>query len=107
MLSQPIIVVVFQHYQKLIRASAVIRGLLFGEQIFRSNTPNRTLLVEPTASYTLNKEATERYANTKPVINFQEMSISDKNTIIKLLKQNLSNGQALNQLTKVNAVDQD
>lgn len=45
--------------------------------------------------------------NTKPVINFQEMSISDKNTIIKLLKQNLSNGQALNQLTKVNAVDQD
>lgn len=107
MLSQPIIVVVFQHYQKLIRASAAIRGLLFGEQIFRSNTPNRTLLVEPTASYTLNKEATERYANTKPVINFQEMSISDKNTIIKLLKQNLSNGQALNQLTKVNAVDQD
>lgn len=59
MLSQPIIVVVFQHYQKLIRASAAIRGLLFGEQIFRSNTPNRTLLVEPTASYTLNKEATE------------------------------------------------
>lgn len=47
------------------KTDSPIRGLLFGEAIFRSNTPNRTLLVEPTASYTLNKEATETQRKTQ------------------------------------------
>lgn len=64
MLSQSINVVVFQHYQKLIRASAAIHGLLFGEAVFRSITPNRTLLVEQTLHTKLGSDGTLRKHNT-------------------------------------------